>query len=300
MLRQILALACLLPWFASTAAAQKSSTDQRPPSKTQVPPSPPVNTGTLEQRVEQYLRNYYAWDPSYEVKVGPAKPTPVPEILEVPVTVTMGGQGDTASVYVSKDGKFMFRGELTDMSADPFAEARAKLQLGNSPSIGPANAKVTLVEFADFECPSCRELDRILREVLPSHPEVRLVYKDYPLTEIHPWAMTASIAGQCTIKQSPASFWKIHDIIFDAQDLITPSNVWDKMSDFANQISLNAETFRACMANPDTAQEVEKTTTEGHELTITGTPTIFVNGRRIVGPDESILKQFIDFESSRH
>jgi protein-disulfide isomerase len=69
------------------------------------------------------------------------------------------------------------------------------------------------------------------------------------------------------------------------------------MQDFANQIGLNAETFKPCLASPDTAQEVEKTTIEGHELNITGTPTIFVNGRRIVGPDESTLKQFIDFES---
>ena len=88
-------------------------------------------------------------------------------------------------------------------------------------------------------------------------------------------------------------------IIFDSQDLITPSNVWEKMADFANQIGLNVETFRACMANPDTTQEIEKTTAEGQNLTVTGTPTIFVNGRRIVGPDEALLKQFIDFESSR-
>ncbi len=298
MLRQILALACLLPWFASTAAAQKSSTDQRPPSKTQVPPSPPVNTGTLEQRVEQYLRNYYAWDPSYEVKVGPAKPTPVPEILEVPVTVTMGGQGDTASVYVSKDGKFMFRGELTDMSADPFAEARAKLQLGNSPSIGPANAKVTLVEFADFECPSCRELDRILREVLPSHPEVRLVYKDYPLTEIHPWAMTAAIAGQCANQQNTQAFWKLHDSIFDAQQVISPSNASDKINDLASHAGLNLDAFRTCIASPEPTHAIEGSIEQGHTLNVNSTPTVFVNGRRIVGADRVLLDHLIEFELS--
>ncbi len=239
----------------------------------------------------------YAWGPQYEIKLGPAKPSPIPDLLEIPVTVALQGQSDTAVVYVTKDAKFIFRGELTDMTVDPLAETRSKLHPGNSPSLGPADAKITLIEFADFECPSCRQLDRILRDLLPQHPEIRLVYKDFPLTTIHPWAMTASLAGQCAIQQNPSSFWKIHDIIFDAQDLITPSNVWDKMSDFANQIGLNAETFRACMANPDTAQEVEKTTAEGHELNITGTPTIFVNGRRIVGPDESILKQFIDFEA---
>ena len=298
MLRQILALACLLLWFASTAAAQKSSTDQPPPSKTQLPPSPPAKTGTLEQRVEQYLRKYYAWDSSYEVKVGPAKSTPVPEILEVPVTVSMGGQGDTASVYVSKDGKFMFRGELTDMSADPFAETRAKLQQGNSPSIGPAKAKVTLVEFADFECPSCRELDRILREVLPSHPEVRLVYKDYPLTDIHPWAMTAAIAGQCANQQSTQAFWKLHDSIFDAQQVISPSNAWDKINDLANQAGLNLDAFRTCIASPEPTHAIEASIEQGHTLNVNSTPTLFVNGRRIVGADRALLDHLIDFDLS--
>jgi protein-disulfide isomerase len=255
--------------------------------------------GPIEDKVEKYLRNVYAWGPQYEIKLGPTKPSPIPDLLEVPVTVGLNGQSDTAIVYVSKDGKFIFRGELSDMAVDPQAEARSKLHPGNSPSMGPADAKITLIEFADFECPSCRQLDRALRDLLPKHPEIRLVYKDFPLTTIHPWAMTASLAGQCTAQQNPESFWKIHDIIFDSQDLITPSNVWEKMAEFATQIGLNVETFHACMANPDTTHEIEKTTAEGQDLNVTGTPTIFVNARRIVGPDEALLKQFIDFESTR-
>ena len=295
----VFALLCfvLYPMAQVHAQTPEAAQPAPPTPSAKSPASPAAKPGSLEDKIEKYLRNMYAWGSQYEVKLGPAKPSPIPDLLEIPVTVGLQGQSDTAVVYVTKDAKFIFRGELTDMTVDPLAETRSKLHPGNSPSMGPIDAKITLIEFADFECPSCRQLDRILRDLLSQHREIRLVYKDFPLTTIHPWAMTASIAGQCTIKQSPASFWKIHDIIFDAQDLITPSNVWDKMSDFANQIGLNAETFRACMANPDTAQEVEKPTTEGHELNITGTPTIFVNGRRIVGPDESILKQFIDFGS---
>ena len=292
--------------FVLCAIAQVHA--QTPESAQPAPPKPSAKSlaspapkpGSLEDKIEKYLRNMYAWGPQYEVKLGPAKTSPIPDLLEIPVTVGLQGQSDTAVVYVTKDAKFIFRGELTDMTVDPVAETRSKLHPGSSPSLGPPDAKITLIEFADFECPSCRQIDRILRDLLSQHPEIRLVYKDFPLTTIHPWAMTASIGGRCAMQQSPASFWKMHDIIFDAQDLITPSNVWDKMSDFANQIGLTAETFRACMANPDTTQEVEKTTTEGHELNITGTPTIFVNGRRIVGLDESILKQFIDFESIAH
>ena len=298
----LLALLCfaLIPNAQMNAQAPAVARPANPAPSVQSPSTPAAKPGSLEDKIEKYLRNMYAWGPQYEIKLGPAKPSPIPDLLEVPVTVGLNGQSDTAIVYVSKDGKFIFRGELTDMSVDPLAETRSKLHPGNSPSMGPTDAKITLIEFADFECPSCRQLDRILRDLLPQHPEIRLVYKDFPLTTIHPWAMTASLAGQCAIQQNPVSFWKIHDIIFDAQDVITPSNVWEKMTDFANQLGLNVETFRTCMANPATAHEIDQTTAEGHDLNVTGTPTIFVNGRRIVGPDESLLKQFIEFELPHH
>ena len=249
----------------------------------------------MEGRVEQYLRNLYAWGPQFEVKVGPSKPSPIPDLIEVPVTVSMGGQSDTAVVYVSKSGNYMLRGELTDMSVDPFADTRAKLQVGSSPSMGPEDAKITLFEFADFECPSCRQLDLILREFLPQHPEVRLVWKNFPLVDIHPWAMTAAIAGQCAYEQSPKAFWKIHDQIFDAQDVISPSNVWDKMQDLAAQAELNPDNFKSCMSNPETANKVKVTIEEGHSLEITATPTTFINGRRLVGPNKALLDQYLNF-----
>ena len=288
---------CLFVTIHQMSAQTPSAPTAGPTPSAQSPAQPAPKPGSIEDKVERYLRNVYAWGPQYEIKLGPAKQTAVPNLSELPVTVGLEWQSDTAVVYVSKDGKFIFRGELSDMTVDPLAETRSKLHPGTSPSIGPTDAKITLVEFADFECPSCRQLDKLLRTLLSEHPEIRLVYKDFPLITVHPWAMTAAIAGQCAEKQTPASFWKIHDIIFDAQDLITSSNVWEKMSDFANQIGLNKETFQACMSNPDTAREVDKTTDEGHELNVTATPTIFINGRRIVGPDEHLLKQFIDFES---
>jgi len=240
----------------------------------------------------------YAWGPTFDVKVGPSKPSPIPDLLEVPVTVSMAGQSDTAVVYVSKTGNFLLRGELTDMLVDPFADTRSKLHVGTSPTLGPEDAKITLIEFADFECPSCRQLDLILRELLPRHPEVRLVFKHYPLTDIHPWAMTAAIASQCALQQSPADFWKMHDAIFDAQDVITPSNVWDKLRDLANQLGLRADAYKACIINPETASQVNAIIEEGHTLSISATPTTFVNSRRVLGPDKSTIEQYIIFKES--
>jgi protein-disulfide isomerase len=278
-----------LPSVAQTVSGKEKSLGPKAAD------SPNTKSETIENRVEQYLRNLYAWGPAFDVKVGPPKPSPIADLLQVPVTVSMGGQSDTAVVYVSKTGNFLLRGELTDMSVDPFAEIKSKLHAGNSPSLGPEDAKITLIEFADFECPSCRQLDLVLRDLLPRHPEVRLVFKHYPLTDIHPWAMSAAIASQCAFQQSPAAFWKIHDAIFDAQDTITPSNVSDKLQDLANQQGLNPDAYRACMINPETANQVKQTIEEGHALTITATPTTFVNNRRVIGPDKSTIEQFIAF-----
>jgi protein-disulfide isomerase len=249
----------------------------------------------VEGRVEKYLRNLYAWGPEFELKVGPTKLSPIADLLEVPVTVSFGGQSDTAVVYISKTGNFLIRGELTNMSVDPFADIRSKLTVGNSPTRGPADAKITLFEFADFECPACRQLDLILREFLSQHPEVRLVFKHYPLTNIHPWAMTAAIATQCAYEQSPAAFWKMHDAIFDAQDVISPSNVWNKMQDLATEAGLDSQTYKICLLKPETAAVIQSTIQEGHAVTITATPTIFMNGRRITGPEKSQLDQYLSF-----
>jgi protein-disulfide isomerase len=277
---------------AQTAPTEK---EKALPSKEDSSSNP--KSGTVEARVEKYLRNLYAWGSEFQIKIGPTKPSPIPELLEMPVTVSKEGQSDTAVVYVSKTGNFLFRGELADMSVDPFADIKAKLHVGNSPTLGPADAKVTLIEFGDLECPSCRQLDLVLRDLIPKHPEVRLVFKHFPLTNIHPWAMTAAIATQCAYEQSPAAFWKLHDAIYDAQDLITPSNVWDKLQDLANQQGLSTEAYRACMINPETAETIKTSIEEGQSLSVTATPTTFVNGRRIVGPDQSAIEQYINYLS---
>lgn len=287
-------LAFRLPLGAQTSSSKEKTA---PPKASD---SQSTKARSPESRVEAYLRNLYAWGPDFDVKVGPSKPSPISDLIELPVTVSMGGQSDTATVYVSKTGNFLLRGELTDMSADPFADAKSKLHVGNSPSMGPVDAKVTLIEFADFECPSCRQLDLVLRELLPQHPEVRLVFKHYPLTDIHPWAMSAAIASQCVYRQNPAAFWKFHDAVFDSQDVISPENVWDKLLDLVTQEALNVDAYKACLTDPDAANQVKQTIEEGHALKVTATPTTFVNARRVVGPDRSQLIQYITFASVSH
>lgn len=238
----------------------------------------------------------YAWGPNFKLKFEPLKETPVPNLYEVKVQVSTEGGGDTAIFYVTKDGHFLIRAELEDITTDPAVKVRKEIVTPGYPAKGPADAPIVLVEYADYECPSCRQLDTILRAMLPTQPQVRLIYKDFPLTQIHPWAMTAAEAGRCAFHQDPNNFWKFHDALYDNQSIITPENAYQKIQDYANQSGLDANALKVCMAAPETQSEVNKSIAEGESLHITNTPTIFVNGRRLIGPDAATLQQFIQYE----
>lgn len=258
----------------------------------------PVSAGQLpiQKTVEAYLRNLYAFGADTAVKVSAPKDIGADGLQEVDVEVKIGENQQTGKVYVTKDGKYMFRGELSELAKDPLAENRAGLQTKDSPSLGPANAPVTLVEFSDFECPVCRSLHDALRGLLPNYPQLRVVFKDYPLEQIHPWARTAALAGRCAYQQAPGAFWKMYDLIYDSQDVISAENAWGKMTDFAAQSGLNADAFKACMASPEAGAAVDASRANGVQLEVGSTPTMFVNGRRIVGADMRTLEQYIKYE----
>jgi protein-disulfide isomerase len=277
-----------LSFVASIACAQQPQTAAAvPASSGQLP---------IQKTVEAYLRNLYAFGADAAVKVTAPKDIGVEGLQEVDVEVKIGENQQTGKVYVTKDGKYMFRGELSELAKDPLAENRAQLQTKDSPSLGPANAPVTLVEFSDFECPVCRSLHDALRGLLPNYPQVRVIFKDYPLEQIHPWARTAALAGRCAYQQAPAAFWKMYDLIYDSQDVISAENAWAKMTDFAGQTGLNPDAFKACMASPEAGAAVDASRANGVQLEVGSTPTMFVNGRRIVGADTHTLEQYIKYE----
>ncbi len=250
----------------------------------------------LQKKIEAYLRKLYGWGPDFQVKVGQPAPSAVTGFSQVHVEITLEGQTQSAFFHVSADGRHLLRGDIQDMSADPFAANRAAIRLEGSPAKGPANAAVTVVEYSDFQCPSCRELNRALRQVLPKYPQVRFIFKDFPLTQIHPWAMTAAKAGRCVWQQKPEAFWKFHDDVFDQQENIKPDTVWQKMIDLAVGAGLDEGAFRGCVSSPETQQAVQATMDEASRLNVGNTPTTFVNGRRVVGPDQRLLEQLIQYE----
>lgn len=288
---------CLTAMIASALVVPTAPARQPQPL-----PAPQAATGqsAIQKTIEQYLRNLYALGTDTTVKVSAPKDIGVEGIQEVEIQVTVGENHQTGKVYVTKDGNFMLRGELDDLSKDPSAEARAQLQTKDSPSIGPANAQITLVEFSDFECPVCRSLHDILRQMLPNYPQVRVVFKDFPLDSIHPWARTAALAGRCAYQQDPKAFWKMYDLIYDSQDLISPENAYGEMTDFAGRAGLNPDALKACMASPEAAAAIDASRANGVALEVGSTPTLFINGRRLVGADARTLEQFLKYELEQH
>jgi protein-disulfide isomerase len=269
------------------------------PAATPTATSGGAQTTQIQKTVEAYLRNLYAFGPDVQVTVSAPKESPVTGLLQTDVAVKVGPDAENATFYVSRDGKYLVRGEVSDLSRDPLADNRAKIDLKNAPSLGDAKATVTLVEYSDFECPVCRGLHDVLRGILPNYPQVRVVFKDFPLETLHPWARTAALAGRCAYQQDPAAFWKMYDAIYDNQELISAANAWTKMADFGGQAGLNADAFKACMASPEAGAAVDASHANGVQLEVNSTPTVFVNGRRLVGADGHALEQYIQYEIAR-
>jgi protein-disulfide isomerase len=250
----------------------------------------------LKHKVEDYLRNMFAFGPETKLVVGDFKETGMPGVLATTITVTIDGNKEDAKMWVSKDGKYLFRGELNDISKDMLAENRSKLDLKDAPATGNPNSPITVVEFADFECPVCRNLHEALGGLLPRYPQVRLVFKDFPLEQVHPWARTGALAGRCAYQQDPKAFWKMYDFLYDNQDLISAENAWDKVVDYAGRAGLTVNTFKACMTSPEATSAVNASIANGKLLDVSSTPTLFVNGRRIVGADPRQLEQSLKYE----
>jgi protein-disulfide isomerase len=269
-----------------------------PESATTVAPGS-AEQAQLARSTEAFVRQLFGWGPNIKVTLGSFRPSSAADFYTVPIEISLNEQKESGEVYVSKDGKTLLRGEIFDMSVDPFASNRAKIHLDGSPTKGPADARVVIAEFADFECPHCRELWEALTVVEQKYPQVRVVYKDFPLAQIHPWANTAALGGRCAFQQSPTAFWKVHDAIFQNQDLISPENVWDKLVQFATAAGLNVDAFKSCLSAAETQKDIDASHAEGVALGVNSTPTVYVNGRPLVGGDVTTLSQYIDFELAR-
>jgi protein-disulfide isomerase len=169
---------------------------------------------------------------------------------------------------------------------------RYKIPTDGFPSLGPANAPITLVEFADFQCPFCREWQQqTYQPLLAAYPgKIRVVYRDFPLTSIHPNAEPAAEAAQCANEQG--AFWPYHDKLFSSENL---SN--DVYKQYAQELNLDMTKFEDCVTTHKFQQAIQTDSDFAVNLGVNSTPTFFINGLAVVGAQPlSVFQQVIDKE----
>lgn len=166
-----------------------------------------------------------------------------------------------------------------DFSVKTFLDpVRTEIATAGYPSKGPASAPVVIVEFSDFECPFCGRLFPILKAVEQNYPDkVRIVYRQFPLTSIHPRAQKAAEASLCANEQK--KFWEFHDSMFADQSDLTV----DALKRRAVQLKLDAAAFNSCLDSGRQAAAVKTDADEGAKAGVTGTPAMFINGRLLAG-----------------
>jgi len=163
------------------------------------------------------------------------------------------------------------------------------LAAGDSPARGPAEAKVLIVEFSDYQCPFCSQAEPLLDQVMAAYPnDVKRVYKQFPLTSIHPNALPASKAAVAAGKQG--KFWEMHAKLFGNQRELSPDNY----KKWAEELKLDVARFEKDMASPEVQQQIDKEMQEAKAADVTGTPTIFVNGKRLQQRSMDGFKAAID------
>lgn len=281
------------------------------------------NTAEVNKRIERQVRNSAELSPAAEIKIGERKASDFGGWDEVTVAVNDGGEQKSFTFLLSKDGKSLVHYTKYDLSTDPNQKVMSRIDTTGRPTRGSKDAKVVAVVYDDFQCPYCaRMYDTLFNNVMKRYGDrVKVIYKDFPLYQIHPWAVRAAINANCLLDQSSDAFWQFSDQVHATQHEIsqqeaTPDpkekdakdakdtkgaakdakdakgeapkvkvrNVGlDKLAtDIATKDKLDLGKLRACQETHSTAA-VRASLTEGQQLGVSATPTLFINGEKLEG-----------------
>src|SRR6266567_4161323 len=176
----------------------------------------------LTQRIERQLRASYSVPPTVKVIISPLHASEFANYDAVTVTFDGDGKKQNYEFLLSKDQKTLIRMTKMDLSKDPFAEAMKKIDVKGRPVRGNANAKVVVVNYDDFQCPYCSRVhETLFPELLKEYGDrVAFIYKDYPLSEIHPWATHAAVDANCLAAQNNDAYWDFADYLHGNQNVV--------------------------------------------------------------------------------
>lgn len=244
----------------------------------------------INRRIEVLVRSQFQVPPDVTVAVGTRSKSDTPGYDNLPITFSKsGGKQSTVTFLLSQDGNTLARFEKYDLSKNP-ADV---VSTTNRPVRGNEQAKVTIVNFDDLECPYCARMHQELFPTTLEHYKglVKIVYKDDPLVELHPWALHAAVDANCLAEQSPVSYWTYVDYLHahgdevsgPDRDPVKAGQTLDRLArEQGGHDKLNVSKLEACLMKQDESG-VKASMQEAAGLNIDGTPTLFINGERITG-----------------
>ena len=227
------------------------------------------------------MQQMFGHDPSVSWKVVEIRPASVEGLTEIIVTVSNPQGKQNNRLYVMPDGKHALVGDVIPFGAHPFTEDREKLEKGiNGFAEGPANAPVTIFEFSDLQCPFCKQAQPKIDRLMAEEKDARLIFQSFPLAS-HNWATKGAYYADCVGRLSNEAFWKFIHSAFDAQQEITPENADEKLTAVAEQAGVKGKQVAQCAGEAETAGRVQHSIALGMSVEVNGTPTLFINGRKI-------------------
>ena len=248
----------------------------------------------LARKIEHQVRAFYTLPAEVKVNIGAITPaSDVPGYDTVAVNIDGGdGKQKEYKFLLSKDRNTMLRVTRFDLTKDAFADLMNRIDISGRPTRGAKSAKVVVVNFDDFECPFCSRMHQTLfPEIFKEYGDrVEFVYKDYPLTEIHPWAVHAAVDAGCLAAQNGDAYWDFADYIHankrevDAEK--TPAGRFDAIDKMATlqgqKHNVDVVKLQSCLKaqNEDAVRASMK---EADGLGVNATPTLFINGQKIDG-----------------
>ena len=261
----------------------------------------PVNLPS-DATVDSFLQQTFGYEAQVSWKIASIKPAPVPGLAEVDVVLASPQGQQISRFYVTADGAHAMVGEIIPFGAKPFEPVKKILQKGISgPSRGPKDAAVTIVEFGDLQCPVCKAAQPAIEGLIAAEPNARFVFQNFPL-EMHNWAAKGAAYADCVARASNDAFWKFIAKTYDSQADITAENADEKLTAIADGAGVKGADIAACAATPATKAHVEASLALGREVEVTGTPTLFINGRSIGDVNHvpaQTLKGLVDFAAKQ-
>ena len=283
---RILVTACVLLAGLNAFSQQQQKTAQ----STKLP---------SEATVNDFLKHMFGWNQNLAFKIAEIKPSEAPGIAQVTVVFNTPEGQAVQKIYVTSDEHYAFSGELVPFGADPFAAARADLKAVNGPVHGPADAAVTIVEFGDLQCPACKKAQENLNKLMGEEPKAKLIFQNFPLEQIHKWAMIGAKYVDCLGRENNDAVWKFIATTYDHQSEVNEQNAEQMLKDYVKQAGGDPAAVSACAAKPETDKRVRDSMALGEKLNVTSTPTFFIDGRKVSGflnmPYESI-KAMVDYD----